>query len=68
MTVPTWAKAGIPHNKDQAAAMARNGFMQDSPVRAEGLRAAHAQALQPVRQRKRGLSFSSSLTEDELSQ
>jgi hypothetical protein len=42
VAVPTWAKAGTPYNKEQAAAIARNSFMEDSPIRAQGLRAARA--------------------------
>ena len=31
MAVPTWAKAGTPHSKDQAAAIAINGLMEAKP-------------------------------------
>jgi hypothetical protein len=31
VTVPTWANAGMPHNKDQAAATVRNRLMEDLP-------------------------------------
>ena len=31
MVVPTWAKAGTPHSKDQAAAIAINGLMEAKP-------------------------------------
>jgi hypothetical protein len=31
IAVPTWAKAGLPHNKDQAAATARKGLIEDLP-------------------------------------
>ncbi len=31
MAVPTWANAGLPHNKGQAAATISNGLMADLP-------------------------------------
>src|SRR5258708_34886446 len=31
VTVPTWANAGLPHNKGQAAATMKNGLMEDLP-------------------------------------
>jgi len=34
MTVPTWANAGLQHNKGQAAAAIKKGLMQHSPIRA----------------------------------
>jgi hypothetical protein len=36
MVVPTWAKAGTLHNdKEQAAAIARSGLMEDIPAKSE---------------------------------
>jgi hypothetical protein len=37
VAVPTWANAGLPHNKDQAAATARYAFMEDLPERSGGI-------------------------------
>jgi hypothetical protein len=32
VSVPTWAKAGLPHNKGQAAAAIKKGLMAHLPV------------------------------------
>jgi hypothetical protein len=32
VTVPTWANAGLPHNKSPAVATINNGLMEDSPI------------------------------------
>ena len=48
MTVPTWASAGLLHNKEQAAATINNGLMEYSPITAEGLRSERPQAPQSV--------------------
>jgi len=32
VTAPTWANAGLQHNKGQAVAMINNGLMEDSPI------------------------------------
>ena len=34
--LPTWANAGLQHNKGQAAAVINSSLMTDSPIRAEG--------------------------------
>lgn len=60
ISVPTWANAGLPHNKGQADATINNGLMKDLPdngrrimqrVTAEGLCSERPQAPQSVRQR-----------------
>jgi hypothetical protein len=33
MTVPTWANAGLQHNKGKAAATINNGLMEHSPIK-----------------------------------
>ena len=38
VTAPTWANAGLAHNKGHAVATIKKGFMDVSPIRAEGLR------------------------------
>jgi hypothetical protein len=58
MAVPTWANAGAQHNRGKVAATTNNGFMQDSPLRARGLRSERPQAAQSARQRKQRLSSS----------
>jgi hypothetical protein len=68
MTVPTWASAGLLHNKEQAAAAINNGLMAYSPISAKGLRGERPQAPQSVGQRGQRLSFSLPLTKDKLSQ
>ena len=50
MTVPTWANAGLQHNKGKAAATINKGLMADSPIRAEGLRRVRPLAPRSVRQ------------------
>jgi hypothetical protein len=50
VTVPTWANAGLQHNKGNAAATINKGLMADSPIRAEGLRSARPLAPRSVRQ------------------
>ena len=43
MTVPTWANAGLQHNKGQAAATIKNGLMEDlSDKRTRNVRRAGA--------------------------
>jgi hypothetical protein len=32
VTVPTWANAGLQHNRSQAAATINNGLMEHSPI------------------------------------
>jgi hypothetical protein len=44
MTVPTWANAGLQHNKGEAAATINNSLMEDTPIRAEGFRGERSQA------------------------
>ena len=36
ITVPTWANAGLQHNKGHATATIDNGLMEHSPITAEG--------------------------------
>jgi hypothetical protein len=50
MAVPTWANAGLQHNKGQAAATINKGLMADSPIRAEGLGSVRPLAPRSVRQ------------------
>jgi hypothetical protein len=38
MAVPTWANAGLQHNKGPTVTMINNGRMEDTPIRAERLR------------------------------
>src|SRR5260370_37164750 len=68
MTVPTWANAGLQPSKDPTVAIINNGRMEDTPIRAEGLRSERPQGPQAVRQRRRHGSFSWPLTENGLSQ
>src|SRR5882672_595403 len=58
MTVPTWANAGLQHNKGQAAAVIKKGLMKHSPIRAEGRRSGRPRAPRSVRQRGQRFSFS----------
>ena len=37
MTVPTWANAGLQHNKGQAAATIKNGLMEDLSDKRTGI-------------------------------
>jgi hypothetical protein len=53
VTVPTWANAGLQHNKGPTVAMINNGRMKDTPIRAEGLRSERPQGPRAVRQRRR---------------
>ena len=48
MAGPTWANAGLQHNKGHAAATINNGLMEHSPIRAEGLRGERPQSPQSV--------------------
>ena len=44
VTVPTWANAGLQHNKGNAVPTINNARMRDSPITAEGLRSERPQA------------------------
>jgi hypothetical protein len=50
---PTWANAGLQHNKGKAVAAIEKDLMGISPIRVEGLRSERLQAPQSVRERKR---------------
>jgi len=51
--LPTWANAGLQHNKGKAVAAIEKDLMGISPINAEGLGSERPQAPQSVRQRKR---------------
>jgi hypothetical protein len=54
MTVPTWANAGLQHNKGNAAATINDGLIEDSPKeRKDKDCAASGRKPRSVRQRKR---------------
>ncbi|MDT5131335.1 MAG: hypothetical protein QOE41_646 [Mycobacterium sp.] len=42
VTVPTWANAGLQHNKSPAVAMINNGLMEDPPIAGRVTVRAHA--------------------------
>jgi hypothetical protein len=50
---PTWANAGLQHNKGKAVAAIEKDLMGISPIRVEGLPSERPQVPQSVRQRKR---------------
>jgi hypothetical protein len=47
--LPTWANAGLQHNKGKAVAAIEKDLMGISPINAEGLRSERPQAPQSVR-------------------
>ena len=53
MTVPTWANAGLQHNKGQAVAAIKKDLMERFSDKSEGLRNERPQTPQSVRERKR---------------
>jgi hypothetical protein len=51
--LPTWANAGLQHNKGKAVAAIEKDLMGISPIKAEGLPSERPQVPQSVTQRKR---------------